>query len=210
MPLLSSEIGNGKPAARVDDKVACPSHGTTSIVTGSPNTFFDYKPAAVMGDETACGDTLLEFSSSVLINGRPAAVMGCATAHGGTIITGSQGIIIGTAPGSAPPEGPVGPPMTNELEDSAGGAYSLAFDFSTMLEAGNHSGINYGSLPIKVTTAQGTYITTIWTDDSGISGRFFTDQQEEVIAWVKVSDHWEVTEEYEVIEEVKTVEGWLK
>ena len=53
---------NGKPIARVGDKVTCPKKGhggTTVIASGDPKVLIDGKPAARHGDKTACGATLL-------------------------------------------------------------------------------------------------------------------------------------------------------
>lgn len=53
---------DGKPIARVGDKVTCPVNGhggMTVIVTGDPTCLIDGKPAARHGDKTACGATLI-------------------------------------------------------------------------------------------------------------------------------------------------------
>ncbi len=53
---------DGKPIARVGDKVTCPKRGhggTTVIVSGDPTCIIDGQPAARHGDKTACGATLL-------------------------------------------------------------------------------------------------------------------------------------------------------
>lgn len=51
-------IIDGKPVARVGDKVSCPIHGDTTIDSGSPTYIVDGKPTARDGDKTACGATL--------------------------------------------------------------------------------------------------------------------------------------------------------
>lgn len=59
---------DGKPIARVGDKVTCPSKGhggTTTIVTGDPTCLIDGKPAARHGDKTACGAILIASQSLV-------------------------------------------------------------------------------------------------------------------------------------------------
>lgn len=197
MSLRSGDASVGKPAARQDDKVRCPIHGAVPTISGSPDTFLDHRPALVLGDKAACGDTIIQGSSSVFINGKPAAVVGCTTAHGGAISTGSPTVIIGTAhciTAARPDE----PPASGHCDQQN---YSLAFDFSAMHEAGNHNGIDYGNLPIEITSADGTYITTVRTDCSGVSDRFFTVDQKEVRAWTVGSESWEVLEEYEMVED---------
>lgn len=57
----------GKPIARVGDKVSCPikGHGgTTTIASGDPTTLIDGRPAARVGDKTACGATLISSQSA--------------------------------------------------------------------------------------------------------------------------------------------------
>jgi uncharacterized Zn-binding protein involved in type VI secretion len=58
---------DGKPIARVGDKVTCPRRGhggTTVIVSGDPTCIIDGQPAARHGDKTACGATLLSSQSN--------------------------------------------------------------------------------------------------------------------------------------------------
>jgi uncharacterized Zn-binding protein involved in type VI secretion len=53
---------DGKPIARVGDKVTCPRRGhggMTVIASGDPTCVVDGQPAARHGDKTACGATLL-------------------------------------------------------------------------------------------------------------------------------------------------------
>ena len=53
---------NGKPIARIGDKVSCSKEGhdhTTTIVTGDPTLIIDGKPAARDGDQTDCGARLI-------------------------------------------------------------------------------------------------------------------------------------------------------
>jgi uncharacterized Zn-binding protein involved in type VI secretion len=40
-------------------------------------------------------DTIIQGSTTVLIEGKPAAVMGSLTAHGGTVLAGDPTVIIG-------------------------------------------------------------------------------------------------------------------
>lgn len=51
-------IVDGKPVARVGDKVSCPLHGGTTIDSGSETYVTDGRPTARDGDTTACGATL--------------------------------------------------------------------------------------------------------------------------------------------------------
>jgi len=88
---------SGKPAARLGDAVACPKCGTTALVQGSSNVFFDGLPAATLGHACSCGAAVsAAVIPNVLINGQPAAVLGSITSHGGVVIGGSGTVIIGT------------------------------------------------------------------------------------------------------------------
>lgn len=60
-------IVDGKPVARVGDKVSCPIHGDTTIDSGSPTYLVDGKPTARDGDKTACGATLKATQDHYLI-----------------------------------------------------------------------------------------------------------------------------------------------
>lgn len=60
---------DGKPIARVGDKVTCPRRGhggTTVIVSGDPTCIIDGQPAARHGDKTACGATLLSSQANAV------------------------------------------------------------------------------------------------------------------------------------------------
>ncbi|MGQ5523135.1 PAAR domain-containing protein [Chitinimonas sp. PSY-7] len=59
---------NGKPVARVGDKVSCPipGHGTCVIVSGDFTHLIDGKPLARHGDTTACGASLIATQFQVL------------------------------------------------------------------------------------------------------------------------------------------------
>ncbi len=63
---------NGKPVARVGDKVNSHTDGLGShdgsISQGSPNVFVNGKPKARRGDSVSCGGTLVDGSSNVLVN----------------------------------------------------------------------------------------------------------------------------------------------
>lgn len=53
---------DGKPIARVGDKVHCPRsrcRGTQTIVEGDPTVLIDGKPAAFHGAKTSCGAVLI-------------------------------------------------------------------------------------------------------------------------------------------------------
>jgi len=183
---LNCNEDNGRPAARVGDSVECPKHGTVSIVSGSPNTNHNRKPAARVGDKTSCGATIIEGSGSVRINGKPAAFVGCATTHGGKITSGSPTVFVGKTEVESDPD--------KRLEP-----FSMSVDFNLMHEAGNHNDIAYDLIAVEITKPDGTYLTTTSTDEHGITHRFFTQEQEEVIAWADFG-HWEVSEEFEVID----------
>ncbi|MFT6463930.1 PAAR domain-containing protein [Halopseudomonas sp.] len=91
---------SGKPAARQGDATQCPKkgHGSSTIVSGSPDVSFNGMPAARLGDKTACGSTINgQVIPNVLINGRPAVVTGSTGAHGDLVIGGSGNIFIGGA-----------------------------------------------------------------------------------------------------------------
>ncbi|KAA0693946.1 DUF2235 domain-containing protein [Halopseudomonas laoshanensis] len=91
---------SGKPAARQGDATQCPKkgHGSSAIVSGSPDVSFNGMPAARLGDKTACGSTITgQVIPNVLINGRPAVVTGSTGAHGDVVIGGSGNIVIGGA-----------------------------------------------------------------------------------------------------------------
>ena len=93
---------SGTPAARLGDAIACPKCGTTALVQGSSNVFFDGLPAATLGHACGCGAAVsAAVIPNVFINGQPAAVLGSVTSHGGVVIGGSGSVIIGTQGGGA-------------------------------------------------------------------------------------------------------------
>ncbi|MDH1260293.1 MULTISPECIES: PAAR domain-containing protein [Pseudomonas] len=62
-----------KPAARLSDLNACPitGHGTNPGNSGSGDVNINGMPVLRVGDTTACGDTVTEGISNILINGKP-------------------------------------------------------------------------------------------------------------------------------------------
>ncbi|WOD13286.1 PAAR domain-containing protein [Pseudomonas sp. NyZ704] len=99
-PPPGNKAMSGKPAARQGDATQCPKkgHGSSTIVSGSPDVSFNGMPAARLGDKTACGSTITgQVIPNVLINGRPAVVTGSTGAHGDVVIGGSGNIFIGGA-----------------------------------------------------------------------------------------------------------------
>jgi uncharacterized Zn-binding protein involved in type VI secretion len=61
-------IVDGKPVARLGDKVSYPLHGDTVVNSGSPTYITDGKPTARDGDTTACGAKLSATQTHYLIN----------------------------------------------------------------------------------------------------------------------------------------------
>jgi len=76
--------------------------------------------------------------------------------------------------------------------------YSMKFDFSEMHRSGIYDDINYKKLPVEITRPNGTHITTIFTDEDGMTNRFFTKNEEKIIAWAGAGE-WEVIEEFELM-----------
>jgi uncharacterized Zn-binding protein involved in type VI secretion len=99
------------PAARVGDTHLCPIHGPNAIVSGSPDTIFNGRLAARVGDMTACGAPIVTGSLGVFINDRPAVRMGDKTAHGGVIANGDLTIEIGDYGMSYSTDGDPAPPL---------------------------------------------------------------------------------------------------
>jgi uncharacterized Zn-binding protein involved in type VI secretion len=183
---INCNAENGRPAARLGDGVSCPRHGSVSIVSGSPNTFHNDHPAARVGDKTSCGATIIEGSDSVFINGKPAAYLGCATTHAGVMASGSATIFVGKAE--------TGIKLAKLPE-----AFSMRWDLSSMHEAGNHNDNSYDHVAVEITKTDGTYLATISTDEHGVTGRFYTKEQENAVAWADFG-HWEVSEEFEAVD----------
>ena len=78
---------DGKPIARVGDKVICPQrgHGQTVIVSGDPTLMVDGAPAALHGDRTSCGAILLSSQVTTYVDqgAGVAALRGSARAVAG-------------------------------------------------------------------------------------------------------------------------------
>jgi hypothetical protein len=55
-----------------------------------------HQPAARVGDDVGCGETIVQGASNVLIGFRAAARMGDATTSGGAIAAGCPNVLIGT------------------------------------------------------------------------------------------------------------------
>ncbi|MBB4864395.1 hypothetical protein HNP46_003259 [Pseudomonas nitritireducens] len=79
------------PTARLGDLHVCPipGHGTSPIVSASPDTQINYLGAARVGDVCGCGAAITVGFPSILIDNLPLAHLGSPTSHGGTITTGS-------------------------------------------------------------------------------------------------------------------------
>lgn len=95
-----------KPAARMGDMHTCPmvNPGPVPHVGGpvigpcAPTVIIGGKPAAVVGDKCVCVsaiDTIVNGSSTVVIDHKPVARMGDATAHGGIIVAGCGSVLVG-------------------------------------------------------------------------------------------------------------------
>jgi type VI secretion system secreted protein VgrG len=76
--------------------------------------------------------------------------------------------------------------------------YSLKFDFSKMHESGIYYDINHINMPVEIAKPDGTHITTLMINEYGITRRFYTEKQEEIVAWAGAGD-WGVIEEFELI-----------
>lgn len=76
--LTTRKLKMAKPAARLSDLNACPitGHGTNPSNSGSGDVNINGMPVLRVGDTTACGDTVTEGISNILINGKPIAFLG--------------------------------------------------------------------------------------------------------------------------------------
>ncbi|MGL4319037.1 MAG: PAAR domain-containing protein [Pseudomonas sp.] len=79
------------PTARLGDMHVCPipGHGSSPIVSASPDTQINFLGAARVGDVCGCGAAITTGFPSILIDNRPLAYLGSPTSHGGTIVSGS-------------------------------------------------------------------------------------------------------------------------
>ncbi len=57
---------DGKPIARLGDLVDCPLHGVNEIIEASSGMDVDGQPAALHGDRTRCGATLIGGDSATV------------------------------------------------------------------------------------------------------------------------------------------------
>ncbi|GFM89266.1 hypothetical protein PSCICO_46650 [Pseudomonas cichorii] len=80
------------PTARLGDMHLCPipGHGTSPIVSASPDTRINFLGAARVGDVCGCGAVITTGFASIIVDYRPLAYLGSPTSHGGTIISGSS------------------------------------------------------------------------------------------------------------------------
>ena len=98
----------GQPAARLTDMHTCPMQtpglppiphvGGPVIGPCVPTVLIGGLPAAVVGDNLVYvgpPDTIVNGSSTVMINSRPAARLGDTTAHGGSVVLGCFTVLIG-------------------------------------------------------------------------------------------------------------------
>jgi uncharacterized Zn-binding protein involved in type VI secretion len=80
------------PTARLGDMHVCPlpGHGSSPIVSASPDTQINFLGAARVGDVCGCGAVITTGFPSIIVDHRPLAHLGSPTSHGGTIVTGSS------------------------------------------------------------------------------------------------------------------------
>ncbi|NYZ69727.1 PAAR domain-containing protein, partial [Endozoicomonas sp. SM1973] len=71
--------------AKVGDKVSCPLCGDNTVVEGSSSTLVDGLPVARVGDKTTCGATIVTGLGWLNVDNKPVAVLGSVTSHGGVI-----------------------------------------------------------------------------------------------------------------------------
>jgi uncharacterized Zn-binding protein involved in type VI secretion len=79
------------PTARLGDMHVCPipGHGSSPIVSASPDTQINFLGAARVGDVCGCGAVITTGFPSIIVDHRPLAHLGSPTSHGGTVVTGS-------------------------------------------------------------------------------------------------------------------------
>jgi hypothetical protein len=83
--------------------------------------------------------------------------------------------------------------------------YSQQFDFSEIIEAGSY-GRELGNT-VTITKPDGTYMKTFVINPYGETNRIFTDEPEQIIAWVGDDGDWMIEEEFEDYEEEPGEEG---
>lgn len=140
------------PIARLGDMHACPikGHGTTPIVSASPDTQINFLGAARVGDLCGCGAAITVGFPSIVVDNRPLAYLGSPTSHGGKVIAGSadtfggfnvgggtaQVIVDFAKLGAIRPDGSVDEPlMANLLADP--GLEKRASDSGALVQAGD-------------------------------------------------------------------------
>ncbi|WP_133490763.1 PAAR domain-containing protein [Alcanivorax sp. 24] len=91
---------DGKGVARVGDKVICPKHGPspiiTTIATGDPTNLVDGQPVARHGDKTACGATLISSQAGSVVDaggGKKGSDLGAVAAGLATVVGVSAAVI---------------------------------------------------------------------------------------------------------------------
>ena len=91
---------DGKGVARVGDKVICPKHGPspiiTTIATGDPTNLVDGQPVARHGDKTACGATLISSQAASVVDaggGKKGSDLGAVAAGLATVVGVSAAVI---------------------------------------------------------------------------------------------------------------------
>lgn len=79
------------PVARLGDMHVCPipGHGTSPIISASPDIQINFLGAARVGDVCGCGAVITTGFPSIIVDYRPLAYLGSPTSHGGSIISGS-------------------------------------------------------------------------------------------------------------------------
>ncbi|WP_255312796.1 PAAR domain-containing protein [Pseudomonas jinjuensis] len=66
-----------------------PGHGTSPIVSASPDTQVNSLGAARVGDICGCGAVITTGFPSIVVDNRPLAHLGSPSSHGGSIVSGS-------------------------------------------------------------------------------------------------------------------------
>lgn len=155
---------DGKPVARVGDKVACPKCGPTSIVTGDPTIEIDGAIVARHNDATACGSTLIAASQFRVF----------ITAGGGA----QGGASASTATGAGSRHG------SKHERRSASSAVAVARKpFDEQFRAVDSNGQPVPGLPYRIELADGTAIRGL-TDGEGKTLRVATESPEELkLSW---------------------------